>query len=1159
MRCKFSTSIQFRRSGVNYLPYIIVCDPNSKINLKLLIDTGANKNIIEPGILQDPLQIKHMTVKNVNGTNQISRKGKLDIFTGTSKPLMFYELKFHDFFNGILGSETLANLKAKIDYKNETLQLSNKKINFLKYYPSKPNFNYQTLTLKTINDGDWFVPTFQKLHENTFIQPGLYRSENGKSTVKIITSNESQQSLPNYKLIINNFETISPIPIDIENYLDRDTIKDLLRTEHLSKIEKDELISCILKHQQVLLKNNEKLTATMAIKHKINTTNNEPVYTKSYRYPHHYKKDVEEQIKEMLENGIICNSTSPYSSPIWVVPKKPDASGKRKIRVVIDYRKLNEKTVNDKFPIPQIEEILDSLGKSVYFTTLDLKSGFHQIEMDPAHREKTAFSTTQGHFEFTRMPFGLKNAPATFQRAMNYILGDYIGHICYVYLDDVIIVGYNLKNHLENIEKVLKRLSDFNLKIQLDKCEFLKRETEFLGHIITSNGIKPDPTKISRILDWKLPTSQKEIKQFLGLTGYYRRFIRNYAKLAKPLTKFLKKDTIIDPNDKEYANAFDELKLILTSDQVLAYPDFESPFILTTDASNYALGAVLAQIQNNVEKPIAFGSRTLSKTEENYSTTEKEALAIMWAVEKYRPYLFGNKFILITDHKPLTFIKSSVKNSKILRWRLELENFDYEVRYKEGKTNVVADALSRKNNEINTNEINEEHLVSDTSTQENNHPMVNEDNNSETHTVHSADDSGDNFIHFTDKPINHFRNQIIFRFSNIGTVITETLFQNFNRTIIAQPNYDHTAILHYLKTFHNGKQSAILAPENLLQQIQETFREHFNQRGHFVFTSCMVEDVQNDERQNLIVIKEHDRAHRGINEVEQQLKRAYFFPNMHKLIKNYTNACKICNTHKYERRPYNIKISPRPITEKPLERVHMDIFIINHCSFLSLIDSFSKHLQMFYLKSKNIIHVQKAITKYISIFGVPATIITDHETTFRSIQIRNFLAQLGSNLEYASCSESNGQIERTHSTIVETFNTNKHKFQGMQTKSIIKVSVALYNNSVHSTTKFTPNEIMFNNNNNRHPEEILGNAQKIFLEAKHNMQRAQINQTRQNSIREEAPQLNENQQVFVIPNIRTKTQPRATQTAVHNITEKTFKNEMNTKRHKRKIKRLRKL
>nr|XP_049466988.1 uncharacterized protein LOC125908330 [Anopheles coluzzii] len=403
----------------------------------------------------------------------------------------------------------------------------------------------------------------------------------------------------------------------------------------------------------------------------------------------------------MLKTGVIQPSSSPYSSPIWVVPKKTDASGKKKIRVVIDYRKLNEKTIDDKFPIPQIEDILDSLGKSQYFTTLDLKSGFHQIEMDPKHSAKTAFSTDKGHFEFTRMPFGLKNAPATFQRAMNNILQEFIGKFCYVYLDDIIITGNNLKHHLQNISIILKRLSEFNLKIQLDKCEFLKKETEFLGHVITAEGIKPDPTKIEKIKNWKLPTNQKEIKQFLGLIGYYRRFIKDFSKLAKPLTQYLKKEETVNVKDTNYTQAFEKLKNILTSDQILSYPNFNLPFILTTDASNYALGAVLSQVQDKIERPIAFASRSLNKTENNYSTTEKEALAIIWAVNKYYPYLYGQKFTLITDHKPLTFIKTSTRNSKILRWRLELENFDYDIQYKEGKANVVADALSRKD-ETNT-------------------------------------------------------------------------------------------------------------------------------------------------------------------------------------------------------------------------------------------------------------------------------------------------------------------------------------------------------------------------------------------------------------------------------------------------------------------------
>lgn len=369
-----------------------------------------------------------------------------------------------------------------------------------------------------------------------------------------------------------------------------------------------------------------------------------------------------------------------------------------------------------------------------------------------------------------------------------------------------------------------------------------------------------------------------------------------------------------------------------------------------------------------------------------------------------------------------------------------------------------------------------------------------------------------------------------------------------------------------------------MAPESLYKSLQDVYKKHFDQKGHFVITQNIVEDVHLEDRQNEIIVKEDLRAHRGVTEVEAQLKRTYFFPRMQAKIKSYINTCNICNKHKYERKPYNIKISPRAVTEKPLERVHMDIiiiisfikeifsprlvhlqlhmdiFIIDKCNFLSLIDSFTKHLQMVSIKTKNLIHLQKALGKYISTFGVPKAIITDHETTFLSIQLRSFLDKLGTQLMYAASSESNGQIERTHSTIIEIINTNKHKFKGMGTKSKIKLLVALYNDTVHSATKFTPNEITFNQNNIANPEEVLKNAQALFLKTKENILRSQQKLMKDNDNREDPPHLEEGQEVFVIPNIRTKTQPRANNTTVN----ETFKNKRNIKRHKNKIKRLKK-
>ncbi|XP_062527581.1 uncharacterized protein LOC134199889 [Bombyx mori] len=397
----------------------------------------------------------------------------------------------------------------------------------------------------------------------------------------------------------------------------------------------------------------------------------------------------------MLKDDIIQPSMSPWSAPIWVVPKKLDASGQRKWRVVIDYRKLNDITIGDSYPIPNINEILDQLGKSKYFSTLDLASGFHQIQMSAEDAPKTAFSIPQGHFEFKRMPFGLKNAPSTFQRLMNSVLSGLQGTRCFVYLDDIVIYSYDLDSHMNNLESVFKRLREFNLKLQPDKCEFLRKEVSYLGHLITDEGVKPDPAKIRAVSEFPVPKCPKDVKSFLGLMSYYRKFIPEFSKTAKSLTSLLKKDTTFTWNNEQQL-AFETLKNRLISPPLLIYPDFTKPFTLTCDASNYAISAILSQGDPNRDKPIAYASRTLNKSEINYNVTEKELLAIMYGCKTFRPYLYGQKFKIITDHNPLKWLfNHKDPSSKMQRWRLKLEEYDYEITHKKGKLNSAADALSR--------------------------------------------------------------------------------------------------------------------------------------------------------------------------------------------------------------------------------------------------------------------------------------------------------------------------------------------------------------------------------------------------------------------------------------------------------------------------------
>ncbi|XP_046393726.1 uncharacterized protein LOC124161448 [Ischnura elegans] len=376
-------------------------------------------------------------------------------------------------------------------------------------------------------------------------------------------------------------------------------------------------------------------------------------------------------------------------------PRKEDASGKQKWRIVVDYRKLNDVTVGDAFPLPLITEILDQLGKARYFSTLDLASGYHQIPKAKDDQHKTAFSTFQGHSQFKRMPFGLKGAPATFQRLMNTVLSGLQGLRCFVYLDNIVIFGNDFHSHNDRSKEVFGRLREYGLKLQPEKCEFLRTEVNYLGHVISEEGVKPDPGKVEMIHKFPRPKNTKQLQSFLGLAGYYRRFIHNFSQIARPLHELLKKNAEFEWKG-EQEEAFQNLKEILMTEPILQYPDFSRPFLLTTDASNKALGAILSQGTPGKDLPIAYASRALNKAEKNYSTIEKELLAIVWGTQYFRPYLYGRKFTIITDHKPLTWI-FNVKDpsSRLMRWRIKMEEYDYEIIYKKGKLNSNADALSR--------------------------------------------------------------------------------------------------------------------------------------------------------------------------------------------------------------------------------------------------------------------------------------------------------------------------------------------------------------------------------------------------------------------------------------------------------------------------------
>lgn len=322
-------------------------------------------------------------------------------------------------------------------------------------------------------------------------------------------------------------------------------------------------------------------------------------------------------------------------------------------------------------PIPNITEIFDQLRKAKRFTILDCVSGFHQILLHPDDAHKTAFTTPSGHYEFVRMAFGLKNAPVEYQEAMNVTLEGLIGNGVFVYVDDIVIYAETLEEHQALFDAVMERLRKANWKLEPTKCELLKKEVVYLGHVISEKGLNPDPKKIESVKHYPQPKNPKNIRQFLGLAGYYRRFIKDFAKLAKPMTKLLQNNEEFKWTD-QVAESFLKLRQALCEAPLLQFPDMSKPFIITTDASGYALGGILSQGKLGKDQPIAYTSRVLRGPELNYETYEKEALAVIHSVKTFRPYVFGRKFIIVTDHQPLVWFKTADLNTRVKKWRFKL-------------------------------------------------------------------------------------------------------------------------------------------------------------------------------------------------------------------------------------------------------------------------------------------------------------------------------------------------------------------------------------------------------------------------------------------------------------------------------------------------------
>lgn len=677
----------------------LYCDASIKhIQFPLIIDSGSAGCIISLNLLRDlDMEITHASktlMVNVNGEKRRPLGAVSDIPLKIQECIIPMEaiVTEADSYAAIIGNDWLRKVKAKVDYEEGLMSFKwNGKDIVAPVECQEMPHHAISIEVPEVEDEGKDQSKDEDGDEG--------EDEEEESEEEYETEDELQEQMYCFNQFITNEEAKKIEEELIEQtetekeffYQYEETEEGKFHTGNLNESQQAKFKDFMRNYHDLFAWNPDNFGRTSVITHSIDTGNAKPIKQRFYRTSYQNQLFIKEEIQRLLKAGLIKPSSSQWTSPVVVVEKK---NGKK--RLCVDYRKLNNATKKDCYPLPRIDDMLETLSGAQWFTSLDLASGFWQVELDPKDSEKSTFITKFGTFEFKVMPFGLCNAPATFQRLMDTVLRDILWQFVIVYIDDINVASKTFEEHLEHLKRVFDRLMKAGLKLSPEKCFFFKEELPFLGHVVSREGIHTDPEKLRVIKDFPIPRDLTQLRSFLALASYYRKFVKGFSAIAEPLNRLLKKGTPYAWTDDQQ-EAFEYLKLRLITPPILAYPDFERPFIIYTDASTYALGAILSQKdESKRERVIAYASRTLNKHERNYGITELECLAVVWAVKHFHHYLHGQKFTVITDHAALRYLKNMTNPvGKLGRWLMTLNGYDMEIINRPGRQHTNADTLSR--------------------------------------------------------------------------------------------------------------------------------------------------------------------------------------------------------------------------------------------------------------------------------------------------------------------------------------------------------------------------------------------------------------------------------------------------------------------------------
>ena len=1019
-----------------------------------LIDTGSDVNLMPlDHVKNEALVASTRTLMAANGST-INICGELNVPVKPSRGLsiMTNFIVSDQVMDPILGIRWLTENRCSLDFGKRTLRMGKITIRLTRHA------NNNAACRRVIAREDTIVPAKSQadVSVKTVLGSLRYSSsdnwltesheiEGGVQVARTLLSDSFDRALVRVMNVKDHPVTIAKgtnigelAPVDAIDQtsapariepITEEILVDLLEKIHedVTKEEKHRLVELLNEYSDILSKDDMDLGEARLVQHRINTGDTAPIRQPLRRQPLLHTETIDEHTKNLLKAKVIEPSAGEWAANV-VLAKKKDGT----LRFCIDYRQLNQHTLRDSYPLPRIDDCLDTLRGATWFSTMDLRSGFHQVAMHEPDKDKTAFLTKRGIFRFRKMPFGLCNAPATFQRLMDIMLAGLSYDICLAYLDDIIVFSTDVETHLGRLRQIFDRLRRTNLKLKPSKCTFLQRNVHFLGYIISAEGIAADPTKIESVVNWPTPERLRDVRSFLGLCSYYRKMVRGFSEIAAPLHALTQKNAPFIWTEK-CQNAFDQLKSSLVSAPILSLPTDEGTYYLDCDASDHGIGAVLSQTQDGKEKVIAYASRLYGRPERNYCVTRKELLAVVFFTKMFKQYLLGRAFIIRSDHAALSWLRKTPEPiGQQARWLERLEEFSYTIEHRPGRSHGNADGMSR----LPCKQCGICRVV--TASNETDKP-----NSDPWESLNLADaQMADRHI----GPIYHWcEEQNYPTWGNIPSEseTTKTLWHERERLVM-------------MNNVLYRKASAAAEPQIV---VPFSLRRTLFKLVHADITNC----------------------HLGVSRTIAQMRRRAYWVGWSRDVQRFCRECPECARYHRGTPPKQGLLQPISVGE-PFETISIDITGPHPRSrsgkiyILTIMDQFSKYVEAVAIPNQEASTVARALVNAVIVrYGTPLSILSDQGTNFESQLFKELCKVLRIDKVRTSPyrASTNGMIERFHRTlnsmIAKVVNDNQRNWC-----EILPQVVAAYRATVHEATGYSPNFLIFGHENRAPVDLVLG-------------------------------------------------------------------------------------